>query len=427
MPTFDQTPELLSRLLQSQQGIADLPRFFFNRDLTGRVRIVAEEGASEAARRRFESLAEKLAAQLGRHAYPLEQAIVYEDQYDHFFDSPARLRLEGPDEAYLVDRVATEGSWAHISEESDGPPRIVFFSIKGGVGRSTALAATAVHLSKQNKTVLAVDLDLESPGLSASFIEDGKQPQYGVTDWLVEDLVDNQGEVESDMSASSDLAGGASVFFVPAHGKDPGEYISKLGRVWMPKNINGVVEPWHGRLNRMLSSLEKRHNPDVVLIDSRSGIDEIASTCVTELGARRVLLFSLHGTQSLAGYKILFQHWRRSEAITKIRKWLQMVAAMVPGIRSEEYLESLSEDAWSLFLDEVYDELDAPSEEQDDEDFFSFDKNEEAAPHKPWEIRRSESFAYIKSLHSRLSEVDSTQIKLVFGKFLAQLELALED
>jgi Mrp family chromosome partitioning ATPase len=58
----------------------------------------------------------------------------------------------------------------------------VFFSIKGGVGRSTALAATAWRLAQAGKRILVLDLDLESPGLSSSLLSPDRQPVYGITD-----------------------------------------------------------------------------------------------------------------------------------------------------------------------------------------------------------------------------------------------------
>ena len=42
---------------------------------------------------------------------------------------------------------------------------ITFYSYKGGCGRTMALANLAVLLAAENKSVLAVDFDLEAPGL----------------------------------------------------------------------------------------------------------------------------------------------------------------------------------------------------------------------------------------------------------------------
>ena len=40
-----------------------------------------------------------------------------------------------------------------------------FYSFKGGVGRTMALVNVAVELVRQGRRVLAVDFDLEAPGL----------------------------------------------------------------------------------------------------------------------------------------------------------------------------------------------------------------------------------------------------------------------
>ncbi|HRI35405.1 MAG TPA: P-loop NTPase, partial [Saprospiraceae bacterium] len=46
---------------------------------------------------------------------------------------------------------------------------VTFYSYKGGVGRSMALANIAFELSKKGLSVLIVDWDLEAPGLERYF------------------------------------------------------------------------------------------------------------------------------------------------------------------------------------------------------------------------------------------------------------------
>src|SRR3954469_15713569 len=46
---------------------------------------------------------------------------------------------------------------------------VSFYSFKGGVGRSMALANVAALLCKAGKSVLVVDWDLEAPGLHKFF------------------------------------------------------------------------------------------------------------------------------------------------------------------------------------------------------------------------------------------------------------------
>jgi len=64
---------------------------------------------------------------------------------------------------------------------------VTFYSYKGGTGRSMALANIAALLSRRGKRVLAVDFDLEAPGLWRYFNKfyDGLQQREGLIDLLL--------------------------------------------------------------------------------------------------------------------------------------------------------------------------------------------------------------------------------------------------
>lgn len=448
-PCFDQILPLIKEWQQSygatlssllQQKDAWL---LINRDLNGRVRLIlpshVEQSKPDAGH--WQEVAARLMERLGQHAYSAKNAILYEASLERVRQGAASWKLEGSNNTWIADRLATEGDWARIAPASpDRAPRIVFFSIKGGVGRSSALAACAWDLAQTGKRVLVLDLDLESPGLSSSLLPPQRQPQFGITDWLVEDLVDNTQEVLQNMVATSELAHDGEIYVVPAHGAQPGEYISKLGRVWMPKlNAQGRREPWSERLQRMLQQLEARIQPDVVLIDSRAGIDEVASSCVTDLGANLVLLFAIEGSQTWSGYRILFEHWQRAQVAQQMRERLQIVAAMVPELDRAAYLEGLRESAYEVFVDTLYDEIRAPAPDDvgpnADEgnrwrvgalvEGWSFDEADEGAPHHPWPVNWHRSFAGLRSLHGRLAVIDAGEIAHIFGPLLDGVRNAL--
>lgn len=429
--TFDQIIPKIKEDLKTHQVstsdlISSLDWLLINRDLNGRVRLIAPESATrdENSLLTINLLAQRLSNKLKAHGYPAESAVLFETELENACDGATVFPLDGFDKIWLVDRLATEGDWASIAEESSDAPRIVFFSIKGGVGRSTALAATAWSLAQAGKRVLVLDLDLESPGLSTALLPSDRQPTYGITDWLVEDLVDNTSDVLESMVAVSTLSYDGEIHVVPAHGQDPGEYISKLGRVWMPKlNKDGSRENWSKRLQRLINDLEKRVKPDVILIDSRAGIDEVAASCVTDLGANLVLLFALDGSQTWSGYSILFDHWLRMGVAEKIRERLQIVAAMVPEIERIEYLNGLRDSAYDLFADTLYDEVPAG---QLLSSAWNFDAADESAPHAPWQVAWHRGFTALRSLHGRLETTDNKEIDAVFGGLIAGIKLNLE-
>ena len=330
MTTFDTILSTISEVFEDHRtDLETLGSVVINRDLNGRVRLIFDEKIQDYPA--VNTIVQVLAKKLTPHSYPADRMALFEPSLESITKDAVSFKLEDFDQVTVIDRLATESDWATISDESSGSPRIVFFSIKGGVGRSTAIAVSAWFLAEEGKRVMVLDLDLESPGLSSSLLPEEKRPAYGVTDWLVEDLVNNTDEVFENMIGKSALSHNGEILIVPAHGENPGEYIAKLGRVWMPKiNAVGSRESWSVRLNRLLDKLEKQWKPDVILIDSRAGIDEVASACITSLGAQGVMLFSIDGDQTWSGYKILFRHWHKTGAVTKIRDRLQIIGSMIP-------------------------------------------------------------------------------------------------
>jgi hypothetical protein len=427
MTTFDQTlPQVAKVLLEHVAALPAVGPLLINRDLNGRIRLIAEASREHdpAAQQALASICRQLEQQLGAHAHPAERAVLFEPDLTAAMDSAPSFLLEGFDQVRVIDRLATDSDWTRISPESNGAPRVVFFSIKGGVGRSTALAATAWSLAQAGQRVLVLDLDLESPGLSSALLPAERRPTFGICDWLVEDLVDNGETVLADMTASSTLARDGEIWVVPAHGRDPGAYVSKLGRAWMPKmQRDGQRESWTERLARLIAALETRWQPDVILIDSRAGIDEIASSCVTGLGAKLVLLFALNGDQTWSGYRILFQHWLQSGVAQTIRERLQVVAAKIPELGTVDYVDELRELSFDLFTDELYDAI-PPGEIVGEH--WNFDLADDGAPHQPWLIRWNRGFAALRSLHGRLKGIDPQEVQAVFGPFLDGLNRMIE-
>lgn len=431
MTTFDQIAPILSEIFAKYKTAVDqLGPILVNRDLNGRVRlIVAEEKLRKRknAQAILQQIATQMAERLGRHAFPPERAVLFEPNSELKRIASPSFPIDGLPDVRVIDRLVTESDWATIAPPATGAPRIVFFSIKGGVGRSTALAATAWALAQRGKRILALDLDLEAPGISAALLPDERRPKYGITDWLVEDLVDNGDEVFEHLVATSPLSLSADgdIYVVPAYGSDPGEYIAKLGRVWMPKiTLDGQREGWSQRLRRFLDTLEQRLRPDVILIDARAGIDEIASACVTDLGAALVLLFAINSSQTWAGYQILFRHWRRTAVVRQIRERLQLVGAMIPEEEPSKYIRQLRDHAWAVFLEELYDEV---SPGATTAELWSFDVADEDAPHAPWAVRWNRGWASLQSLQGRLNEVGYSEVQYIFGPLIDGIRTSIDS
>lgn len=424
---FDDVEKLLGELVQSEGLLPeDLGDLIAVRDLFGRVRFILERRPNDALREALQNFAEKVQGKLGPRAYPPEQAFLYRSELASDVASEldsAREIFAGPPRLLFLDRQVTGLGWATtLSQRPSKAHRIAFFSLKGGVGRSTSVAAVAWHLAKQGRRVLVLDLDLEAPGLSSGLLPKDRRPEFGIVDWFVEDAVGQGEAVLEYMVGTSPLAQDleGQIWVAPSPGANPGDYLAKLGRCYLdlPQTDGDGHEPWEKRLVRLIKGLERRVEADVVLIDVRAGLTDLSSVPVTDLGAD-VLFFALDTDQTWAGYELLFEHWRRTEAIRALRERLRVVAAMVPEIDQTEYLEGFRERAWNLFSEYAYDAVPPETSESDGEDdYFTYDLTDEPAPHAPVPIYWHRGIASLRDLHT----LDEHLVFASYDKFLKAID-----
>lgn len=367
------------------------------RNLYGQVGVSVSDVVEEdlSCRDALQRLADRLHDVLGPHGLPPKTGVLFVDQsLLTSLDSTAREVRPGAG-VYLADRLVTGGDWWTVGDQrpSRDVRRFTLFSVKGGVGRSTTVAVLAWHLARRGERVLVADLDLESPGLSSAMLDSVSQPDFGITDWFVEDLVGQGGHVLDRMLAApswtEDLDG--AVHVAPAHGRDPGEYLAKLGRVYMDNRVG-----WTARLMEMLTRLEEAVKPTIVLLESRSGLHDIAAATVTDLNAE-VLLFAVDAVSHWTDYDILFSHWRNLDLATDIRQRVAIVSALTPARDPEPYLRRFRERSWGLFNNHLYDDVTASG---DVTAAFSFDLDDPDGPHDPVPIIWTLGFAAGASLRN---------------------------
>ena len=211
--------------------------------------------------------------------------------------------------------------WLRNPAPSASPPiRFVFASIKGGVGRSTALCVLAAHLAVHGRRVLTIDMDLEAPGLGNMLLPNGTLPEFGLLDYLVEQsLGPLDDQFYADMIGSSWIGGGRGrVDVLPAIGQrsldNPANVLAKIARAYLgggetSPESDSNEEPL-SFMDNMRSLLDRISDPlryDAILIDARAGLHETTAAAVVGLGAE-VLFFGLDQPQTFAGYDLLFAH-----------------------------------------------------------------------------------------------------------------------
>ncbi len=382
------------------------------RDLYGRVRLAVSDTLENDANATqwLEGEAEMLRERLGVRV-PATDAILFLDA-----ELLQELNQEGREilpNVYFVDRLVTGAGWWSVdsaNSETSETPTYTLYSVKGGVGRSTTAAVLAWHLARQGQNVLVVDLDLESPGVSSAMLDPSMQPDFGVVDWFAEDLVGQGDHVVERMVARPDwhrdLRGDVAI--VPAHGFEPKEYLAKLGRVYLDTDVR-----WTRRLDGMLKRLREIEKPDIVLLESRSGLHDIAAATVTDFNAH-VLLFGTNSETSWQDYGILFDHWNRLGLAADIRERLSIVSSLTPDIDTDDYLRRFRGRAWALFQDHLYDDLE-PSKGPYG---FAFEMLEEGAPHDPLPIYWARGFAAGASLR----RIEGSTVEQAYSHFLDRFD-----
>ncbi|HEY5139421.1 MAG TPA: hypothetical protein VIJ25_08935, partial [Methylococcales bacterium] len=231
-----------------------------------------------------------------------------------------------------------------------------FYSFKGGVGRSMALANVAELLYRWDLRVLMVDFDLEAPGLERYF--NVSDPLHKPTDILAErGVIDmllsykelralpSLDEPQEDLSKSNEIeetfpfpveplknfcvqiyersADGGELLLIPAGRRDDEEFTLYAERVqsfdWQDFYTN-----WDGEQFFDWFQQEAKVLADVVLIDSRTGITEMGGICTHHL-ADVVVMFigtnqqNLNGTLKMANSlsnKQLIEHGRKGRKLS---------------------------------------------------------------------------------------------------------------
>lgn len=390
------------------------------RDLRGRIRaVLPSKSACVEQLTAFES---SLSLSLGAYGFGSGRAVLFADELgesESLFNERRLLSDQDGLRIYLLDRQIIGQDWMRntLSRKTSNP-RVTFYGIKGGVGRSTALVNWAWHLAGQGKKVLVFDLDLESPGVSSSLLPSSYLPDYGIVDWFVEDGVGQSTVVESEMLGTSPLAQGlvGEIKVVPAYGSKTGDYLPKLARCYSEFSGTNSVS-WAERLQKMVEQFEEMENPDVVILDSRAGLHDIAAVLATRMDAD-TLLFSVDTPQTWMGYSLLFKHWHNHPQVQSFRERLQIVASMVPETGRDDYLQSFKEHAWDLFREHLYDQA-GP----EDINAFSFDLDDEAAPHGPVPIFWHRALLEFNPVDGGIDTKTATE---ALGTFFEQADRLLE-
>lgn len=198
---------------------------------------------------------------------------------------------------------------------------ITFYSYKGGVGRTLAVANVARYMARLGQKVFLVDFDLEAPGLhyKLSLAEENHQKQIdrGVLDYIYSFAVERviPGSLKPyvvSVDAGSKPKG--SIHLMPA-GKIPcTNYWRRLARInWHELFYSDQAEGIPFFLE-FKERIQQEYNPDFLLIDSRTGVTEIGGVA-TSLWPDRLVCLLLKNLENLEGARAILRSVKMLERL----------------------------------------------------------------------------------------------------------------
>ena len=185
---------------------------------------------------------------------------------------------------------------------------VTFYSYKGGTGRSMLLANVAWILAANGRRVLAIDWDLEAPGLHKYFqpflLDKGLTETEGVIDFAIEFATAAKDPLATqDDPKWFDPYADMAQYAVPLEWEFDGGRLDFVGAGRQGASYSMRVNSfdWHefydrlgggAFLARAREHLKERY--DYVLVDSRTGLSDTSGICTVQMPDALVVCFTLN-------------------------------------------------------------------------------------------------------------------------------------
>lgn len=228
---------------------------------------------------------------------------------------------------------------------------ITFYSYKGGTGRTLVVANVARYLAMFGQRVVAVDFDLEAPGLhyklNVADTDSSSATRRGVIDFI-HAYCENQKLPEklSDYTVEVPLSAGStgSIQLMPAGAAPSSEYWHKLSQINWHEYFYSPGGPGVPLFLELKARIESELNANVLLIDSRTGITEIGGVATTIL-ADKVVCLLLNNRENIEGARAVLRSLRRAPRLEGMRPVdVVPVLTRIPSARTPDLEQGVAKD-----------------------------------------------------------------------------------
>jgi len=398
--TFDEVLPALLLSCETWKDSASLRHIAVVRDLRGRLRLVVEPRADtspdlDALRNLLntslgawftgEILSTQHGAQALRNVARRVLAVAPPWDAPRYLGPLGEVITAPPERWLLLERRVGKQPWLEGDADapwvldSNEPAVVTFYSFKGGVGRTTTLAACALLASQAGEDVVVIDLDLEAPG--AGSLLGVAEAQRGALDVLVDHLATNAidlGQAVDAPRSPAPLADRCRV--IPAGRLDDG-YLEKLARLdfsGSTVDLRTSQSPVRESLRALLTKVRDEFKPRWIFLDARAGLHDLAGLSLHGL-AHVDVVFSRCNEQGIAGLNLVLR--ALSRRVNDIAAKVVLVHAMAPAnvdAAAQEQARLRLETHRMFVRHGLYRDA-IPDEAASDAD------------HRPWTIRSEES------------------------------------
>lgn len=278
--------------------------------------------------------------------------------YANMFNTQDGVIDWGP--RYRFDSLLRNGI-AENAQRASTPqaPIVTFYSYKGGMGRTTTMVAYAMSLAANKdvakcKQVVIIDCDLEAPGYLNFFdlsehngLKSGKKNGFvefvcdaqltlNPSDLDINDYIINVGLDNKNSFAYNNLD---NIWLVPAgnlnegysdieSSSDRNDYLEGLAKINL-SSVPSVIKYF----NLLFDKINETIHPDIILIDSRTGFNDIFGTAALYLSSYVVGFFGF-SRQTQPGLINLLKDYYKTTNTFK----LQLVFSILPENATEEWI-----------------------------------------------------------------------------------------
>jgi len=393
MVTFNDVLPLLVQVVESLPDFDQLRKCAVVRDLRGRVRLIIDEDPNGPAFDR-PSAEHALTAALGEYFVPpiwtkrgkpdetrlasvlLARAQRFPINYtapDSGQRKPSHEKWHKYESRLSKTAWLDSGTADRVWDLVPGAPCITtFFSFKGGIGRTTALAACAWQLAREGTKVVVIDLDLEAPGAGALL---GAQTARGILDVLVDTLATGQVDLEDSHAPAAALgaeADNVTVFPAGALGDDFIEKLARLDFTQVASDAATKRSPIEDALRDILRKIKSEFKPAHIFLDARSGLHDLSALSLLRLAHTDVLLARAN-EQSYQGLDLTFRTLLRRKGPEGLQTVIVHTMAAGGGAKAEiEERQEFNERVHDIYNRALYIPMN-----------LSYPPDKESAPHFP--------------------------------------------